>query len=69
MVEEGDGKERAFTQKRSETRSNMRLRDDFARALDLKLLLLLHRQHENATRSAAAARILQRKPRFLVAHG
>jgi len=61
-----EGKGRVFTRKPGENR--WRRHDDFATAFDLEWLLLRQRQHETATRIAAAA-LVERAPRFLVAHG
>jgi hypothetical protein len=45
---------RVFTPMLGKARSSTRRHEDFARAVDLKLALLRHQQHEIATRSAAA---------------
>jgi len=60
---------RVFTRKLGEGRSKLRRHDGFAKALVLELPLLHQWQHETATRSAAAALLEVREPRFLVAHG
>jgi hypothetical protein len=50
-----EGMGRVFTRKLGEGRSKLRRHDGFAKALVLELPLLHQRQHETATRIAAAA--------------
>ena len=52
-----EGKGRVFTRTLGKARSKVRRREILARAVDLELPLLRHRQHEIATRGTVAALI------------
>ena len=52
-----EGKGHVFTRKLGKAHTKARYHEAFARAVDLELPLLRHRQHEIATHSAAAAPI------------